>query len=99
MKYILATLFTVSLVTAASAQSYRSPVGKQEPVRAVATPPPHISQRGDIEGAIPRGVRGGNPLQLLNPKAPAQYGTAMQSVVFEPYTWKWRGIKLFEILW
>src|SRR3954447_22106112 len=99
MKNILVIVFTFALVTAVSAQTYRRPIGKQEPVRAVATPPPHISQRGDVEGAVPRGVRGGNPLQMLNPKAPAKYGTWVQSVVFEPYTWKWRGIKLFEIVW
>jgi hypothetical protein len=99
MKNILITIFVLALVTAATAQTYRSPIGKQESVRAVATPPPHISQRGDVEGAIPRGIRGGNPLQMLNPQAPAQYGTAAQSVILEPYTWKWRGIKFFEIVW
>jgi hypothetical protein len=99
MKYILAIVITFALITVASAQSYRRPIGKQEPVRAAPTPPPKIIQSADVEGAIPRGIRGGNPLQMLNPKAPAKYGTSGQSVILEPYTWKWRGIKLFEILW
>jgi hypothetical protein len=96
MKYYFTTLMVLALVGAASAQSYRAPVGKQKPVRPTGVPPP-ISERGNVQGAIPRGVRGGNPLQLLNPKAPAQYGTAAQSVVLDPDTGKWRGIKLFEI--
>jgi hypothetical protein len=99
MKYVLAIVFTFTLVSVASAQSYRRPVGKQEPVRAAPTPPPKIGQNSEIGGAITRGVRGGNPVQLLNPNAPAKYGTAAQSVIYEPYTWKWRGIKLFEIVW
>ena len=97
MKYYLAVLAFIALASAASAQDYRAPlVGRQKPVRA-AEPPPPIAKRGDIEGAIPRGVRGGNPLQLLNPRAPAKYGTAAQNVVLDPVTGKWRGIKLFEI--
>jgi hypothetical protein len=99
MKYLFAILLLVATAGMASAQNYRSPIGKQEPVRAAPTPPPHIGQRGDVSGSIPRGVRGGNPLQLLNPLAPARYGTAAESVIYEPYTWKWRGFKLFEIVW
>jgi hypothetical protein len=35
---------------------------------------------------------------MLNPYAPAKYGTAAQSVVLDPDTGKWKGIKLFEFL-
>jgi hypothetical protein len=46
---------------------------------------------------IPRAIRGGNPLQMLNPLAPARYGTAQQSVALKPDgSGKWDGIKLFE---
>jgi hypothetical protein len=41
-------------------------------------------------------VAGGNPLQMLNPYAPAKYGTAAQSVVLDPDNAKWKGIKLLE---
>jgi hypothetical protein len=41
---------------------------------------------------------GGNPLQMFNPKAPAMYGTAAQSLAIDPNTGKWNGIKLFEII-
>jgi hypothetical protein len=60
------------------------------------TPAP-ITAR-DVGGVIPRGLRGGNPLQMLNPRAPARYGTAQQSVLLKPDgSGKWNGIKLFTI--
>ena len=96
MRIILVVVLTFGLGSVAFGQTYRSPIGRQQPVRPIATPPPVI-QRGDVQGAIPRGVRGGNPLQMLNPNAPAKYGTAAQSVILEPYTGKWKGIKFFEI--
>ena len=99
MKYILAALLTLTLAGVASAQSYRSPIGPQQPVRPTGVKPPPVTEGRVYEGSIPAGVRGGNPLQMLNPKAPAQYGTAHDHVVYEPYTWKWKGFKLFEIVW
>ena len=58
-----------------------------------------ISNRAEMQGAIPQGVRGGNPLQMLNPKAPARYGTWVQNTSFDPNVpGKWKGIKLFEIV-
>jgi len=48
-------------------------------------------------GVLPRAARGGNPFQMLNPKAPPQYGKAEDSVVLDPDTGKWKGIKLFTI--
>ena len=96
---LLAILLALGLVSVASAQTYRRPVGKQEPVRAAPTPPPPVGQARDVRGVVPRAVRGGNPLQMLNPLAPAKYGNAAEAVIYEPYTWKWRGIKLYEITW
>ena len=97
MKKLL--IFSILAITAAVAnaapQTYTAPIQRKKHARP--EPPPPITGR-DVQGVIPRAVRGGNPLQMLNPKAPARYGTAEQSVVFEPYTGKWKGIKLFEIL-
>jgi hypothetical protein len=50
-----------------------------------------------VDGVVPRAIRGGNPLQMLNPNAPLQYGTAEQAVMIEPYTGKWNGIRFFTI--
>src|SRR5205809_6761128 len=52
----------------------------------------------NISGAIPRAIRGGNPLQMLNPFAPAKYGTAEENVSLDPEVpGKWNGIDLFSI--
>jgi hypothetical protein len=94
---ILMIAILAALVTSASAQTFTAPIGPQKPVRAMATPPP-LLQRPEVQGVVPRAVRGGNPLQMLNPMAPAKYGTAAQSVVIDPETGKWKGIKFFEIV-
>jgi hypothetical protein len=61
------------------------------------TPTPPPIRKENTDGVLPRAARGGNPFQMLNPKAPAQYGRAEDSVVLDPDTGKWRGIKLFTI--
>jgi hypothetical protein len=38
----------------------------------------------EVSGVIPRAIRGGNPLQMINPFAPAKYGTAGESVSVDP---------------
>jgi len=35
---------------------------------------------------------------MLNPKAPAKYGTSQQSLAYDPLTNTWRHIKLFEFV-
>jgi hypothetical protein len=63
--------------------------------RPAPTPPP--LRKENTDGVLPRAARGGNIFQMLNPKAPAQYGKAEDSVVLDPDTGKWKGIKLFTI--
>jgi len=59
--------------------------------------PASISER-DISGVNPRAIRGGNPLQMLNPFAPAKYGTAEENVSLDPEVpGKGNGINLFSI--
>jgi hypothetical protein len=95
-KLLIFSILVISATVAnAAPQTYTAPIQRKK--QAKPEPPPPITGR-EVQGVIPRGVRGGNPLQMLNPKAPARYGTAEQSVVLEPYTGKWKGIKLFEIL-
>lgn len=65
--------------------------------KAKPTPTPPPVRRGNTDGVLPRMSRGGNPFQMLNPKAPAQYGRAEDSVELDPETGKWKGIKLFTI--
>jgi hypothetical protein len=45
---------------------------------------PATLARGEVSGVIPRAIRGGNPLQMLNPFAPAKYGAANESISVNP---------------
>src|SRR3954469_21807092 len=100
MKTILSVCIMLALATAAWAQPPQKGFSttNKRGVQNTAPPPP-ISRRGEVQGAVPTGVRGGNPLQMLNPKAPARYGTWVQNTSFDPNVpGKWKGIKLFEIV-
>jgi len=79
-----------ALVTTASAQEFRAPIGRQKPVRAMEK----------VEGVLPKAFGPGrNPLQMLNPWAPARYGIWVENTSFDPnHPGKWNGIKLFEIV-
>ena len=59
---------------------------------------PAILSQQAVSGVIPRAIRGGNPLQMLNPLAPAKYGTAEENVSLDPdVPGKGNGIKFFSI--
>ena len=38
----------------------------------------------DISGVISRAIRGGNWVQMVNPRAPTKYGTSEESVSLDP---------------
>ena len=98
MKTFTIVIFA-ALVTTASAQEFRAPIGPQKPVRAMPTPPPYLV-RPEVQGVVPRAFSDSrNPLQMLNPWAPARYGNWVENTSFDPnHPGKWNGIKLFEIL-
>jgi hypothetical protein len=51
-----------------------------------------------VSGVIPRAIRGGNPLQMLNPFAPAKYGTSEENISLDPdVPGKVNGINFFSI--
>ena len=96
MKKLFAIVGMTLIASAAFAQTYTAPVAPRK-ATGPQKPPPPLPAR-EPGGVIPRAVRGGNPLQMLNPRAPARYGTAQQSVTVKPEDpGKWNGIKLFEI--
>ena len=90
-----AGILIIALAATASAQTFRTPATPKNIKRP--TQPPSVFYE-DVTGVIPRAVRGGKPLQMLNPNAPAKYGTAEQSAIVDPDTEKWKGIKLFELV-
>jgi hypothetical protein len=107
MKTCLLVLCLFGLaVTSVVGETYRAPIErtrqKQQRERPVPLAP------GKVDGVIPRGIRGGNFLQMFNPKAPAKYGTSQEAIVYDPAPMnavpaqngqhepgKWRGIKFF----
>jgi hypothetical protein len=99
MKKIFASVAGVLLFAgAAFGQTFTAPQQPRRPIQPKPKPPPPITAR-EVQGVLPRAARGGNPVQMLNPRAPAQYGTAEQSVTLKPDgSGKWNGIKLFEIV-
>jgi hypothetical protein len=90
-----AGILMIALAVTASAQTFRTPATKESIARPT---PPLAGFNEDVEGVVPRAVRGGKPLQMLNPNASGKYGTAEQSVIVDPDTEKRKGIKLFEIV-
>lgn len=86
------------IATAASsvfAETYRAPVVRQKQKQTPERKAPPL-ERAPVGGAIPRGVRGGNFLQMFNPKAPAKYGTSQDSITYDPSNpSKITGVKLF----
>jgi len=94
--YLIATLLIAAAVSpvVAETETLSAPVTQ---TKQRHRPAPPISQKSAVDGVVPRAIRGGNPLQMLNPRAPRKYGTSQEAVSYdqdEPY--KWRGIKLFE---
>jgi hypothetical protein len=103
-------LFLCLIATAASSvvgETYRAPIERTRQKQQRERPAPPIT-RTPVDGVIPRGVRGGNFLQMFNPKAPAKYGTSQEAIVYDPALMntvpaqngqndpgKWKGIKFF----
>src|SRR5438874_1032981 len=88
------------------AETYRAPVRPPRKQPSARKPPPLAP--APVDGVIPRAVRGGNILQMFNPKAPAKYGTSQEAIVYDPSPMnsvpaqngqtdpgKWKGIKFF----
>ncbi len=64
------------------------------PAKPRPAPPLTPTARG---GVIPTAIRNGNPLQMLNPRAPARYGNSQEHVSQDPNDpGKPTGVKLFE---
>ena len=99
-KLVTLGIFVViaSLAAAQSPQAQKKTFTAKARVKARPSPSPPPMRKENTEGVLPRAARGGNSLQMLNPKAPAVYGKSEDSVVLDGDTGKWKGIKLFTIL-
>ena len=93
---LLVCLLITAAAFPAGAETYtiRAPRDKSKPRQTSNAP---ISQKMEVTGVIPRAVRGGNLLQVFNPKAPRKYGTSQEAVTYDQNDpAKWKGIKFFE---
>ena len=97
--HLIAALLLAAAVSTVMAETktFTAPVTQ---TKQRQRPAPPISQKTEVDGVIPRGIRGGNLLQMFNPKAPRKYGTSQEAVSFDVtdiyHPYKWRGIKFFE---
>lgn len=104
------SLLVLCLITTAAtfvhAETYRVPIERTRQKQQRERPAPLAPAK--VDGVIPRGIRGGNFLQMFNPKAPAKYGTSQEAIVFDlspmhsvpaqngqTNPGKWKGIKFF----
>jgi hypothetical protein len=87
-------LIATAIAVSAEPRGLSAPAGKK---RAKVEKPVPV-MHSEVRGVIPRAIFGGNPIQMFNPRAPAKYGTAEQSVAYNPLTGKYDQIKLVEIV-
>jgi hypothetical protein len=96
MKTCLLVCLLIAAALPAGAETYtvRAARDKSKPRQ---TPNAPVSQKVEVTGVIPRAVRGGNLLQMFNPKAPRKYGTSQEAITYDQNDpAKWKGIKFFE---
>jgi hypothetical protein len=55
--------------------------------------------KGVYSGVLPQVTKTDNPLQLVNPAAPKEYGDAKDNTVYDDRTGQAQGIKLFSFSW
>jgi len=98
---LIAFLFIATAASSMAAETYVAPARPRTAPRERPTP----LRPGEVDGVIPRGIRGGNFWQMFNPRAPRKYGTSLEAISYDPLTvnvntrhnesGKWRGIKFF----
>ena len=75
---LLVLCLVATAATSVFAETYRVPIERTRQKQKREKPTPLAP--GKVDGVIPRAVRGGNPLQMLNPRAPRKYGTSLEAV-------------------
>ena len=92
---LLAILLIAAAATSAVAETYTAPITRNRSKQRERPAPP--IRQTEVDGVVPRGIRGGNFLQMFNPRAPRKYGTSQEAVTFDPRDpGKPKGIKFFE---
>jgi hypothetical protein len=81
-KLLIASLIAGLLTVGQPAWAARNSFESRQHIRQ--THRPAIISRPAVSGVIPHAVRGGNSLQMLNPFAPAKYGTSEENISVDP---------------
>ena len=85
-----------SAVTSQHARSHSTTLVQRR--HSVQSHRPAAEAGPQVTGVIARAIRSGNPLQMLNPFAPAKYGTAEENAVLDPdVPGRGNGIKLLSV--
>lgn len=97
MKKLMMSIL-IALVATAGAQTFQAPIHGKKAVAKAKVKQPAPLPKEKVGGVLAHAFQpGGNPLQMVNPKAPEKYGRAEDNVVLDPDTGKWKGIKLLTI--
>ena len=92
----LAACDQASAVTSQHARSHSTTLVQRR--HSVQSHRPAAEAGPQVTGVIARAIRSGNPLQMLNPFAPAKYGTAEENAVLDPdVPGRGDGIKLLSV--
>src|SRR3974377_1587022 len=107
MKRYAILLGVMAVVSAANAEPPRTegtlqasgtqPAKKRESLAPATRPNEIIKENVSYSGIAGQVTKPGNPLQLLNPAAPARYGSAEDNTLRDPITGKASGLKIFSI--
>jgi hypothetical protein len=81
------------LSTDAKTSASPSATTKPKPQVTLTTPPKATKRHSIWRGVFPQAGKADNPLQLINPFAPASYGDGSNNAYIDPITGKARGIK------
>ncbi len=96
-----ATPANINTNTNASAWTEAQPAGtigtSVEARLELAKPNEVVTGNLTLSGILVEAVKTRHPLQLLNPLAPAEYGSSADNVVFNPINGKVVGLKIFAI--
>ena len=61
------------------------------------TPNAFVAPNAKFAGAVVQAVKGGQPLQMINPLAPEKFGDGQANVSRDPATGRAQGLKLFMV--
>ena len=101
---ILLTFLSAGILAAQSPPKESKPSDVSDPAAGIAevraSKRPSVSriiENKPVSGALVQAVRVGNPLKLIDPRAPREMGNGYTNVSVDPVTGKAQGIKLFVL--